>query len=164
MWTSLLYGHHENHLIWMRTRAWWFLEQVLRLLASDNKDQPPCLIISRTFWSEWTQSRWSPLALCIVSLGCLVGCAKLFLATLISLLTIMAVKRTVYVHCASDAYCTPSDYSLLFSNQLWPIIIVIVHYHDTGYVFLVFCSHKQHHHSWSININITRCAPDSDLA
>ncbi len=35
------------------------LELVLRLLASHNKDQPPPpLITSRTFWSEWSWSRW----------------------------------------------------------------------------------------------------------
>jgi hypothetical protein len=38
--TSLPPGHHEN--IWSKwTRVWWFLELVLRLLASDYKDQPP---------------------------------------------------------------------------------------------------------------------------
>jgi hypothetical protein len=38
--TSLPPGYHENHLIWMASSL-IVLELVLRLLTSDNKDQPP---------------------------------------------------------------------------------------------------------------------------
>jgi hypothetical protein len=53
------------------------LTLVLRLLASDELrlylTSLPHLIISRTIWSEWTRSRWSPLACCRMSLECIVG-------------------------------------------------------------------------------------------
>ncbi len=40
----------------------------------------------------------------------------------------------------------------LFSNQLFLIIVVIVHFPNTGNVFQVFWSRNQHQHSESINI------------
>ncbi len=74
--------------IWSKwTWAWWSLELVSRLLASDNKTSLSRLITLRTFWSEWTWSRWSPLALCKVSLKRLVGFPKLIPATLVNPLT-----------------------------------------------------------------------------
>ncbi len=39
--TSLLPEYHENHLIRVDSSLIVFFELVLRLLASDNKDQPP---------------------------------------------------------------------------------------------------------------------------
>ncbi len=52
------------------------LTLVLRLLASAELllywTSLPCRIISRTIWSAWTQSRWSPLAWSRMSLECIV--------------------------------------------------------------------------------------------
>ncbi len=40
-WTSLPRDYHKNHLVWVDSSLVVFFELVLRLLASDNKDQPP---------------------------------------------------------------------------------------------------------------------------
>jgi hypothetical protein len=40
-WTSLPPGYHKNHLIWVHSSLIVFFELGLRLLVSDNKDQPP---------------------------------------------------------------------------------------------------------------------------
>ncbi len=110
-----------------------------RLLASWTS--LPRLIILRTIWSDWTQSRLSPLALRNMSLECIVvspmnpGC----------LLFIFYRKDSstyVYVHtfvpCIVYRTLFQVFASYLFGNRLCLIITVIVHYHYTGNVFQIF--------------------------
>jgi hypothetical protein len=66
--TSLPPNCHKNLLILVDSSLPVFLKSALRLLASDKKDQPPRPVILKTIWYEWTRSRWSPLALCNMSL------------------------------------------------------------------------------------------------
>jgi hypothetical protein len=93
----------------------------------------------------------SPLALCNMSLLAPSRIPQLIPATLI-------IFPKFTTDCICSTYCLYHVYlafilQLYLSNkQLYPIIIVIVYYPDTGNAFQVFQSHKQYHHSKSINI------------
>jgi hypothetical protein len=72
--TSLLDRLAIMRTIWSEwTWAWWFIELVWDSWAPITRTSLPPLNISGTFWSEWTRSRWSPLALCKMSLEYPVG-------------------------------------------------------------------------------------------
>ncbi len=61
--SSLLLGHHENHLIWSELNwAWWPPWASLVLSAFGHLSQGPAshLTILGTIWSEWTLFRRSP--------------------------------------------------------------------------------------------------------
>ncbi len=77
MWPPLLLSHWSS--------SWTVpLTLVLRFLASTELQlywtNLPRLIISRTIWSEWTRSRWSPLAWCRMSLKRIVGTRNILAA------------------------------------------------------------------------------------
>ncbi len=89
-----LYSAHWPTVWLPRLLSHWNCSQtvpltlVLRIFASAElrlyRTSLPCLIILRTIWSEWTRSRWSPLAWSRMSLERIVGTCNL-LATLVAL-------------------------------------------------------------------------------
>jgi hypothetical protein len=101
---SLPSGHHENHLIrvdsslmvpWSVWDSW----------PPITRTSVPRLIILRTFWSECTLSRWSPLVLQNMSLECLVDPQQIP-AILIYLAPNYGNRfdNSIYVHCIVP-YC-----------------------------------------------------------
>jgi hypothetical protein len=72
--TSLQPCHHENHVTWVDSSQMlpWASFETLGLLHI-KRTSLPGLITSRTFWSKWTWSRRSSLALCNMSPECLEG-------------------------------------------------------------------------------------------
>jgi hypothetical protein len=100
----------------------------------------PRLFVLITFWSEWTQSRWSPLSLHNIPLECIIGFPQYYQLPSRYVL----LKRCfnwLYMYHLSPVPCflhCPDNCCYLFSNWLCLIIVVIVHYSDTENVSKVF--------------------------
>jgi hypothetical protein len=98
----------------------------------------PCLIISRTFWSEWIKSRWSPLALCNMPLDCPVGPQLITAILIYTTYCTMCIYPHWHSYCFILRFCYSDIRCPIISNRICPIFVVITHYPTTGNVFQVF--------------------------
>jgi hypothetical protein len=99
----------------------------------------PRLIIFRTIWSKWSQSRWSPLVLRNV-FWVHYRIRLLILATLSLYFARKTVQLAVYVpfvlYCLSYTVLIKSCY--LFNWSIMSDYCCIAHSSDTGNIFVVF--------------------------
>jgi hypothetical protein len=132
--------------IWSEwTWAWYSFDLVLRLLASDNKDQPPLpdYLNVHLIWVDL--NKVTPLGFAQYITWVHNRIPQLILATLSYTLLERQLNGCMCTNCSlyHVSYNILINCCYFFSNRLCPIIAIIMHYSDTGHVFQVFWSHKQ---------------------